>query len=103
MKIILSLLVITTLFLLLGCSSKEEATEPVLYQWHGVLDHNPVAPNPNVIYREIPDENWVYYSKESKNFYLYTGIDWIVLEKEYAKSMVDSLNHCKTEKLKSLL
>ena len=102
MKIVVRLFAITLTLLLLSCSQKETVATTI-YQWHGVVERNPVAPNPKVIYLEIPDKNWVYYSTASKNFFLYTGYDWIVLPKVDARSMVDSLNLYKTNKIRSLL
>ena len=107
MKQVKSLLITTLtsslLFLGASCSQQKEEVTIDPYIWRGVLNHNPIAPNPNVIYRELPEENWVYFSKRSSSFYLYTGVDWIVLDKKMANSMVDSLNTHKTSKLKSLL
>ena len=87
---------------IISCERQESArTES--YIWRGVINHKPIMADTNVIYLELPQENWVYYNSRSQIFHLYTGHSWIVLKKVFSGSMTDSLNIHKTNKIKGLL
>ena len=91
MKNILLLISLFMIMVLVGCEKNKRAIKEDNYLWQGVIKTKPLNPDTNVIYYELPKENWVYYAQNSKNFFLYSGLTWVMLRKEDASSMNDSL------------